>query len=43
MNVEKFYKSIPENDYKIEESVFKQFELQEEEYVKDPTIKTIRL
>jgi ATP-dependent DNA helicase PIF1 len=43
MNVEKFYKSLPENDYKIEETVFKQFELQEEEYVKDPTIKTIRL
>jgi ATP-dependent DNA helicase PIF1 len=39
-----FYSSIPEQDYKIEENIFKDFELQEDEYEKPSSnIKVIRL
>ena len=41
--VSQFYDSIPEKDYKIEENPFKEFELQEEEFVKPSTVKIIRL
>lgn len=41
--VSQFYDSIPEKDYKIEENIFKNFELQEEEYETPSTVKVIRL
>jgi len=41
--VSQFYDSIPEKEYKIEENPFKEFELQEEEFVKPSTVKIIRL
>ena len=42
-SVRQFYESIPEKDYKIEENIFKDFELQEEAYKKSTNIKVIRL
>ena len=42
-SVRQFYDSIPEKDYKIEENIFKKFELLEEEYETPSDIKVIRL